>query len=68
MRKSWILLPAVFSVALLSGCYSFKGISIEPDVNTYYVGNFKNNAVNSPQFCPRRRRKPCGRNCGRKPD
>ena len=52
MRKSWILLPAVFSVALLSGCYSFKGISIEPDVNTYYVGNFKNNAVNSPPVLP----------------
>ncbi len=35
-------------VALISGCYSFKGISIEPGINTFYVARFENNAINSP--------------------
>jgi hypothetical protein len=28
--------------------YSFRGISIPADVTTYYVGQFKNNALNAP--------------------
>jgi hypothetical protein len=32
---------AAFSVFLASGCYSFQGISIPPDVNTYYVELFE---------------------------
>ncbi|WP_367389687.1 LPS assembly lipoprotein LptE [Lewinella sp. LCG006] len=28
--------------------YSFRGISIPADVSTYYVGQFKNNALNAP--------------------
>jgi len=32
----------------LSSCYSFKGISIPPDINTFYVENFQNRASNSP--------------------
>ncbi|MEL6866042.1 MAG: LptE family protein [Bacteroidota bacterium] len=36
-----LLLVAVFFTACK---YSFKGISIPPDVNTFYVANFDNNA------------------------
>lgn len=32
----------------LSGCYSFKGISIDPRVNTFFVQNFENQASNAP--------------------
>ena len=35
-------------VILLSGCYGFKGISIPPDINTFYVENFENRASNAP--------------------
>lgn len=31
----------------LSSCYSFSGVSIDPNVRTYYVAQFKNNALNS---------------------
>ncbi len=30
------------------GCYSFKGNSIDPDVNTFFVQNFENAAGNAP--------------------
>jgi Txe/YoeB family toxin of Txe-Axe toxin-antitoxin module len=34
---------------LLSGCsVSFKGINIPPDVTTYFVDNFQNNALGAP--------------------
>ena len=33
---------------LVTGCYSFKGISIPPDVNTFYIENFQNKASNAP--------------------
>lgn len=29
-------------------CYTFKGISIDPDVNTFFVQNFENDAPNAP--------------------
>lgn len=32
----------------LTSCYSFKGISIQPEINTFYVAPFTNNARNSP--------------------
>jgi len=32
----------------LSGCYSFKGISISPEINTFYVSAFQNVAANAP--------------------
>ncbi len=41
-------LVLVYMVLLCSSCYSFKGISIPPDVNTFYVEDFGNNAKNSP--------------------
>lgn len=31
-----------------TGCYSLKGTSIDKDVKTYYVGNFKLTALNAP--------------------
>ena len=37
-----------FILILISGCYSFKGIAIHADVNTYYIENFKNNAPQAP--------------------
>ena len=36
------------SIVLLSGCYSFKGISIPPEANTFYVNDFKLRANNAP--------------------
>ncbi len=33
---------------LLGGCYSFKGISIDPDVTTFNVQNFESVAANAP--------------------
>lgn len=35
-------------IFLFSGCYSFKGIAIPADVNSYYIENFKNNAPQAP--------------------
>lgn len=32
----------------LSGCYKFVGYSIDPEVKTFYVGNFKLTATNAP--------------------
>jgi hypothetical protein len=45
-----LLLPLVICFCLLlSGCcYSFKGISIDPDVTTFFVQNFENEAPNAP--------------------
>lgn len=36
------------AILLLSACYSFKGISIPPDVNSYVVENFENNSPQAP--------------------
>ena len=33
---------------LISGCYSFKGISIDPNIKTFFVRNFDNAAGNAP--------------------
>lgn len=38
----------IFLAILTTGCYSFKGIAIPADVNTYYIENFKNNAPQAP--------------------
>ena len=40
------LLIFVFTLSLM-GCYSFKGISIPPEVNSFTVNLFENNAYNS---------------------
>jgi hypothetical protein len=41
-----IFISAISS--LLLGCYSFKGISIPPSVETFYVETFQNRASNAP--------------------
>lgn len=33
---------------LFQGCYSFRGVSISPEVRTYYVEQFRSNAENAP--------------------
>jgi hypothetical protein len=45
---------ALLLVALLfQGCYSFRGIAIDPAVNTFYVAPFENRAPNSvPTLAP----------------
>ena len=35
-------------ILFLSACYSFKGISIPPEVNTYYISTFENRAGTAP--------------------
>ncbi len=42
--KNSILLFLVALVVQISGCYSFKGISIQPDTKTFFVAQFENNA------------------------
>ncbi len=46
MKKAivWLLLGAV----LWSGCYSFKGISIDPNDKTFFVQTFESVAPNAP--------------------
>lgn len=48
MKK--FLFPVAYCLLLLSSgcCYSFKGISIDPDVNTFFIQNFENQASNAP--------------------
>jgi hypothetical protein len=46
-----LIILSVLSAMTMSSCflfYTFKDISINPDVKTYYVENFQNNAFNSP--------------------
>jgi Lipopolysaccharide-assembly len=45
MFRAWYLL---FIFMSLSGCYTFKGISIDPNIATYFVRNFENLAANAP--------------------
>lgn len=46
MRLTYFLTIGLLCSLFLGGCYSFSGISIAPNVNTYYVSPFKNNARN----------------------
>lgn len=48
MKYILYFLPLV----LFSGCYSLSGISIAPDVNTFYVEQLISNAVNAPPTLP----------------
>ena len=45
---SFLRLAALILPAVLPACYSLSGVSIDPDVRTYYVANFKDNADNAP--------------------
>lgn len=38
----------ILLMVTLSSCYKFTGISIPPDVSTYYVATFENRAANAP--------------------
>lgn len=42
------LTTALIALLFFQGCYSFRGTSIAPGVETYYVEQFRNNADNSP--------------------
>lgn len=52
---SLMLLPIslLLVVALTPACYTFSGVSVDYTVmKTYYVGDFKSNAINSPPILP----------------
>ena len=51
-NQSALRIPLLLSLFLLSGCYSFKGTSISPDVKTFYVAPFDNNAPDAPPTLP----------------
>ncbi|MCC6283163.1 MAG: hypothetical protein IT262_21325 [Saprospiraceae bacterium] len=46
VSRTWM----VWLIALFcwSGCYSFKGISIDPNIKSFFVQNFENTAPNAP--------------------
>jgi len=45
MKKTKLYIGLVFSLVIsLYGCYSFKGIAIDPEVRTYYVDQFVDNS------------------------
>ncbi|MCO6476568.1 MAG: hypothetical protein J5I94_08095 [Phaeodactylibacter sp.] len=46
MQRLTIIFIATASL-LWSGCYSFRGVSIDPSVATYYVEQFTNNSLNA---------------------
>ncbi|MFQ5446546.1 MAG: LPS assembly lipoprotein LptE [Saprospiraceae bacterium] len=52
--KNQLVLALAFLAAatLFTGCYSFKGISIPPGVNTFYVKLFENQAPGSEPTLP----------------
>ena len=39
---------SLIGVLLITSCYSFKGISIAPTIETFYVDIFQNSAFNAP--------------------
>lgn len=43
-----IILLFFLTLFLSIGCYSFKGIAIPPDVNSYFIENFQNSAPQAP--------------------
>lgn len=43
-----LCLLVLLSLLLSSGCYSFKGISIDPNINTFYVTLFDNFTSEAP--------------------
>jgi hypothetical protein len=52
VKRVQLLVLSVFIVAM-AGCYSFKGISIPPDVNTFYVSLFEDQSQASIPTLPR---------------
>lgn len=50
--NQWFNLALGLGFALLLGCYSFKGATISPEVNTFFVKNFESRAANAPANLP----------------
>ena len=48
MKEKLLLLTITYLSMTLGACYSFRGTSIPPDVQTYYVAQFESNALNAP--------------------
>ncbi len=46
-KINYIWLP-MLAICLQTGCYSLKGTSVPPDVNTFNVAQFENKALNAP--------------------
>lgn len=42
------IILVLLALGMLSGCYTFKGISIDPNIKTFFVRNFDNVAANAP--------------------
>ncbi|MEO7607633.1 MAG: LPS assembly lipoprotein LptE [Saprospiraceae bacterium] len=49
----WFVLISLF-LSLGSACYSLRGISISPNVQTFYVANFQNRTVSGDPAMPQR--------------
>lgn len=46
--KSFLLFFSVIASMTFQQCYTLSGISLDPNTETYFVANFKNNAFSSP--------------------
>jgi hypothetical protein len=47
------IIASLLAALAFSGCYSFRGIAIDPSVKTYYVAPFENRAPNAvPTLAP----------------
>lgn len=47
MARQLILLLSLLSIITWEGCYSFRGIDIDAETKTYYVDQFRNNALDA---------------------
>lgn len=48
-----LIITLLLAALAFSGCYSFRGIAIDPSVKTYYVAPFENRAPNAvPTLAP----------------
>jgi PBP1b-binding outer membrane lipoprotein LpoB len=48
-----LIITLLLAALVFSGCYSFRGIAIDPSVKTYYVAPFENRAPNAvPTLAP----------------
>ena len=48
IKNNVSLFVLMIGFLFLEGCYSFKGISIDPEVKTFYVHPFKNETFSAP--------------------
>lgn len=52
MMKRPIFFFALLTAAMWQGCYSFRGIDIDANTRTYYVEQFRNNALDAAPSLP----------------